>query len=384
MTLNTAISDYKINVLNNLVIVIFAISAFCAFAFGFEAKLASFDHSFNESENFKASQEKLERFVSYGSNVDTMDMMIDSCQNSKNPKACNKAKSSKAKSNMYFGDLDFVGLDSKEAKNIKDADKNATKSTKQTTSKTPLTKANSTKTTTKPNNTQNRTITIKNTKATESKNLHSQYSWIKSIGLVMVSFDDGSFKSGFGVLLPDKMFLTSAELAHNASAYPKRILLKMRDESSENLICVAQLYLNLVDKTQGLALFKITDYTDDHCNIRNQSYYHKYMFENNAIKLTNMRAPSSSNFYTIESSFDDLNVNVLRINDRKTLPIEDKKVIFGRPFFNKNGDFLGLTTMTKNEIKPIIISQKEIKNFICSMRSSGLKAPNSIRSFCSI
>lgn len=219
----------------------------------------------------------------------------------------------------------------------------------------------------------------KKSKNTSLSRPQKQDSWINSIGLIMVSFDDGSFKSGFGILLPDKMFLTSSELAYGVNTYPKHTLLKIRDESSGHFICVAQLHLNLLDRAQGLAIFKVSDYTDDHCNIRAQSYYHKYLLENNAFNLTKVRPQSQqAYFYTVTPSFSD--INILQIDGKKHLPTN--QAIFGRPFFSKNGDFLGITTIT-NSTKPTIVSHKEVKKFICSMPQARLKSPPSVVQLCS-
>ncbi|WP_288547004.1 hypothetical protein [uncultured Helicobacter sp.] len=217
---------------------------------------------------------------------------------------------------------------------------------------------------------QNDSLVAESTRAEDFQEVQRRFSWIRSVGLVIVSFDDGSLKSGFGVLLPDRIFLTSAELAHNASAYPKDIFLKMRDKSAGNLICVAQLHLKAIDKMEGLALFEISGYTDDYCNLRSQSYYHQYLFKHNALDILQANTPKTQDFYTVTTTFNNPNIRVLKIKEEKHayLPIqESQNIVFGRPFFSQNGEFLGIATMNNQAVRPIIVSQAQVRHFICSM-----------------
>lgn len=231
--------------------------------------------------------------------------------------------------------------------------------------------------------------------------VQKQFPWIKSVGLVMVSFDDGSFRSGFGLLLPEQIFLTSAQLAHSAQAYPKNILLKMRDESAGNLICVAELRLKAVDKILGLALFEVSAYTDDHCNLRSQSYYHSKILSQ-AYDITKHKGTPKStkdhNYYSVTTTFDNPNISVLTIdsvnNTSKTpqnrtkaqpqkLPIEDEQpIIFGRPFFAKSGSLLGIATMPNNAISPVIVGDGEIKKFLCEIDKSGFIVASFVAEIC--
>lgn len=212
------------------------------------------------------------------------------------------------------------------------------------------------------------------------------FPWIRYIGLAMVSFDDGSYRSGFGLLLPDKIFLTSAELAHNASAYPKEMLLKMRDDSAGNLICIAQLRLKALDKGRGLALFEVEEYTDDYCNIRAQSYYHARLMKNNAYDI-GKPAVSASDYFTVTTTFNNPDISVLRVGRANAqsveLPIQnDQRIIFGRPFFSRSGVLLGMASMQESSFKPMIISNAKIKEFICAMRTSGVVLPASVGKIC--
>lgn len=212
------------------------------------------------------------------------------------------------------------------------------------------------------------------------------FPWIRYIGLAMVSFDDGSYRSGFGLLLPDKIFLTSAELAHNASAYPKEMLLKMRDDSAGNLICIAQLRLKALDKGRGLALFEVEEYTDDYCNIRTQSYYHARLMKNNAYDI-GKPAVSASDYFTVTTTFNNPDISVLRVGRANAqsveLPIQnDQRIIFGRPFFSRSGVLLGMASMQESSFKPMIISNAKIKEFICAMRTSGVVLPASVGKIC--
>ena len=216
--------------------------------------------------------------------------------------------------------------------------------------------------------------------------VQKSFPWIRYIGLAMVSFDDGSYRSGFGLLLPDKIFLTSAELAHNASAYPKEMLLKMRDDSAGNLICIAKLRLKALDKGRGLALFEVEQYTDDYCNIREESFYHARLMKNNAY---NIAKPSTqaSDYFTVTTTFNNPDISVLRVGkvvaSSIELPIQnEQRIIFGRPFFSRNGVLLGMASMQENAFKPMIISNAKIKEFVCAMSASGVRLPASISQIC--
>lgn len=214
--------------------------------------------------------------------------------------------------------------------------------------------------------------------------VQKNFPWIRSVGLVMVSFDDGSFRSGFGLLLPQNLFLTSAELGHNASAYPKNILLKMRDESAGNLICIAELRLKALDKVQGLSLFEVSGYTDDYCNLRSQSYYHSKILTHNAYDIASTKPVRTNDYYTVSTTFNAPNISVFTFTDtQRRLPIKDAfKISFGRPFFTKDGQLLGMTTIPRNATAPVIVSYKEIKDFLCSIDKSGFYVSSFVQDLC--
>lgn len=243
--------------------------------------------------------------------------------------------------------------------------------------------------------------------------VQKRFPWIKSVGLVMVSFDDGSFRSGFGLLLPEQIFLTSAELGHSAHAYPKSILLKMRDESAGNLICVAELRLKALDKILGLALFEVSGYTDDHCNLRSQSYYHSKILSQAYDITKHKSAPKSAkprDYYSVTTTFNNPNISVLSIpsaggdtgsakSPAKTqpknpqqkpleklpqkLPIEDEqRIVYGRPFFDQSGSLLGIATMPNNAISPVIVGDGEIKRFLCGIDKSGFIVGDFVAKIC--
>ena len=214
--------------------------------------------------------------------------------------------------------------------------------------------------------------------------VQKNFPWIRSVGIVMVSFDDGSFRSGFGLLLPQNLFLTSAELGHNASAYPKNILLKMRDESAGSLICLAELRLKVLDKVQGLSLFEVSGYTDAHCNLRSQSYYHSKILDESAYDIASTKPVQTNHYYTVSTTFNAPNISVFTFTDtQRRLPIKDAfKISFGRPFFSKDGQLLGMTTLPRNAISPIIVSYKEIKDFLCSLDKSGFFVNAYVQDLC--
>lgn len=237
----------------------------------------------------------------------------------------------------------------------------------------------------KRENTTNEHIVLDIAKGADFQSILKEYGWIKSVGLLMVGFDDGAFKSGFGVLLPKNTILTSAELAQNGSAYPRYIYLKMRDESAGNLICIASMNLKAMDKAKGLALFEIANYTDDYCNIRSKSVYHADILKNNAYKNLAKQQQKTNDFYTVTTHFGNPSIAKYNIKSRRDLKIDSHarhSIVFGRPFFSKSGDFLGIATMVKSEIRPVVVSKNEVKDFICSLKKDGFYLNENLNSFC--
>ncbi|WP_233077710.1 hypothetical protein, partial [Helicobacter anatolicus] len=178
--------------------------------------------------------------------------------------------------------------------------------------------------------------------------------WIHSIGFLSIYFDDGNLKSGFGILLEGGYFLTSSEILRSYGKYPKKIEVKMQDDSANPLICIANLQIQRLDNALGLALLKTQGYTNDYCQPTKESFYHKRIYslqylgikEGELLKGDEVYYPEISSSYSFEVLKNQIATKiVLNQTEGAIYDIDDskmQKVFLGRPFFDKNGDFKGM------------------------------------------
>lgn len=64
--------------------------------------------------------------------------------------------------------------------------------------------------------------------------------------------------------------ISLSETLYSNGLYPKTILAKMQDSSAKELICIASLRLEAMDRNQGLSLLKTADFRDDYCHKREE------------------------------------------------------------------------------------------------------------------
>lgn len=102
--------------------------------------------------------------------------------------------------------------------------------------------------------------------------------WVYSVALLKVYFSDGTYKEGYATLLKNGRYIASSETLYSNGLYPKTILAKMQDSSAKELICIASLHLEAMDRDQGLSLLKTADFRDDYCHKREESYYHARIY----------------------------------------------------------------------------------------------------------
>ncbi|MGL2844073.1 hypothetical protein ACQKBC_06735, partial [Helicobacter pylori] len=126
--------------------------------------------------------------------------------------------------------------------------------------------------------------------------------WIYSVALLKVYFSDGTYKEGYATLLKNGRYIASSETLYSNGLYPKMILAKMQDSSARELICIASLRLEAMDRDQGLSLLKTADFRDDYCHKREESYYHariyaKYAQIFHSNPYTNQKTPNSDLYY---------------------------------------------------------------------------------------
>lgn len=219
--------------------------------------------------------------------------------------------------------------------------------------------------------------------------------WVHSIGLLTVYFDDGTLKQGFGALLREGHFITTADLVQNGKDFPKNIYVKMQDDSAKPIICVAKLEISALDTQKGLALLKTISYTDEYCNVRDESFYHKRIFDLYYLDIFAHRVPMNIAY---DISKPEMNEKMLfplikgqytfsanSINKQKHLFYYDKKlkrnlfyaygiarnfdVKMGNPFFDEKGNLVGIYTRTAYYNEPVIVHENIIKSFLCNLQA---------------
>lgn len=238
---------------------------------------------------------------------------------------------------------------------------------------------------------------LKSKKAQEKLDLNDEKPpvWVHSIGLLTVYFDDGTLKQGFGSLLRDGHFITTADLVQNGKDFPKNIYVKMQDDSAKPLICVAKLEISALDTQKGLALLKTISYTDEYCNVRDESFYHKRIFDLYYLDIFAHRVPMNIAY---DISKPEMNEKMLfplikgqytfsanSINKQKRLFYYDKDlkkdlfyaygiarnfdVKMGNPFFDEKGNLVGIYTRTAYYNEPVIVHENIIKSFLCNLQA---------------
>lgn len=220
--------------------------------------------------------------------------------------------------------------------------------------------------------------------------------WIHSVGMIVSYFDSGSITQGYAVLLKNGYFLTSSRVIYDQESYPKNIYVKMQDDSAKPLICIAKLQVRAIDEQKGLALLKTIGYTDDYCEERPQSFYHKRIYDFYAVNPFLYRVDT----YVVEKNqnFDEVDFfypmikkqysfNVEKVSKAKKNTYFDKNFkqdIFyayildqyldiqkelGKPFFDSKNRLVGIYTFTQYDKEPVVISDNFIKSFLCSLQA---------------
>ncbi|WP_104697796.1 MULTISPECIES: hypothetical protein [unclassified Helicobacter] len=225
---------------------------------------------------------------------------------------------------------------------------------------------------------------------------HKRTSWIHSVGMLVSYFDDGSITQGYAVLLRNGYFLTASQVVNNQEKYPKSVYVKMQDDSAKPLICIAKLQVRAIDKQKGLALLKTVGYTDDYCEERPQSFYHKRIYDLYAInpflyRVGTYVVEKIQYFNTVDFFYPTIkkqySFSVGKISKAKKVTYFDenfKQDIFyaytieqkldlqkelGKPFFDSKNHFVGLYTLTGYSKDPVVVSDNFIKSFLCSLQA---------------
>ncbi|MDO7253030.1 hypothetical protein [Helicobacter cappadocius] len=211
------------------------------------------------------------------------------------------------------------------------------------------------------------------------------FKWVYGTAVITAYFKDGSFKQGFALLLQNGLYLTSSQLTYHLGLYPQKIVAKMQDDSADPLICVAELQLKAMDSNKGLSLLKTSAFTDDYCNVRTESYYHKRIYDKYAQKIFSKKPTKdliqNGLYFPVIKEADTFGV-------QRTYPIREEtyyneklekevsygyslpfnsyeKFTFGKPYFDKNGDFLGIFSIIEDSYLPVLIKKEIVQQFIC-------------------
>ncbi|PAF50495.1 hypothetical protein [Helicobacter sp. 13S00477-4] len=232
--------------------------------------------------------------------------------------------------------------------------------------------------------------------------MSKNFDWIYSTVILTVFFDDGSLRQGFALLLKNGFYLTSSELTYHSGLYPKKIFAKMQDDSAKPLICIAQLQLKAMDTDKGLALLKTSAFTDDYCNIRSESYYHKRIYDKYSQNISSTTPTKKlilgglyfptledSNTFGVnrtasikEADFYD-NHSREKVFYGYSLPANvSKDIDFGKPYFNRQGEFLGIYSKVVQIHNPILIKKEIIQDFICGLKKKNIVTKNPLANSC--
>lgn len=225
--------------------------------------------------------------------------------------------------------------------------------------------------------------------------------WIYSTGIIESTFSNGLFKKGFGVLLENGLFLTSSEILYSRDSVPKEIFIKMQDDKTKNIICVAKLQLKALDLDAGLALLKISQSVDEYCHARTQSYYQDRIYKKYSINAfkSNKKMPEQTNaFYPyLHKSYTFVPYSVVldklafyRDYDLKEDTIYGYEIqqesyeeyTYGRAFFDENGDFMGILSKIGYGFTPVFVNRAVVQDFLCDIVEKNVIIDSKITNAC--
>lgn len=199
------------------------------------------------------------------------------------------------------------------------------------------------------------------------------HKWIYSSVFLTAYFSDGHYKQGYGLLLKNGHYLTSSELAFDRGMYAKTVMARMQDDSASVLICVAQLRLRAIDRNRGLSLFNTYVFTNDYCEIRPESYYHKRIYTKygqDLLLLSKHPKGASMLYYPQVSLKDGFEIKSMHIPSAKKsdlYPIKSSlENMYGRPFFSQNGVFMGM--VTANNAHLLFANREIVQEFLRDLR----------------
>ncbi|WP_104692599.1 hypothetical protein [Helicobacter felis] len=189
--------------------------------------------------------------------------------------------------------------------------------------------------------------------------------WIYSSVFLTAYFDDGHYKQGYALLLPNGHYLTASTLVFDRGMYAQTIMAKMQDDSAPMLICVARLRVKAIDHNRGLALLSTHVFTNDGCQIRPESYYHARIYRKYAQNpLEQTASPTFPLYYPQVNPKNAFQIQALSAS------LKSIKIPYGRPLFGANGVFAGL--ISANERNAWVIKKETILSFLKTLKERKL------------
>ncbi|CAJ99030.1 hypothetical protein [Helicobacter acinonychis] len=213
--------------------------------------------------------------------------------------------------------------------------------------------------------------------------------WVYSIALLKVYFSDGTYKEGYATLLENGHYIASSETLYSNGLYPKTILAKMQDSSAKELICIASLHLEAIDRDQGLSLLKTADFRDDYCHKREESYYHARIYTKYAQTFysnpyINKKTSDSDLYYPALNEGNSFSIQTMGISvaellkSKKFLSLDSSfkkgSVLWGgRPYFSEMGEFMGMaSSVLGDQENLVIIPREKIVQFLNTLKNQNI------------
>lgn len=231
-----------------------------------------------------------------------------------------------------------------------------------------------------------------NEKAKEEQiNFSANQKWIYGTAVITTTFLDGNIRRSYGILLRNGMFVTSANMVYDKSAYARLSYAMMQDDSSVPFICVAKLSIKAFDLQKGLAILETLAFTDMYCNIREKAYYHDRIYSQYWIDVFDEKHDINSaivyspyitelnSFATEKTILSDQNLGQLA--KKESTDFEGYKHAYGKGFYTADGRLLGIIGASDDNV-PKFIKTKEIASFLCELRDRKLLKSDHLEVFC--
>lgn len=225
--------------------------------------------------------------------------------------------------------------------------------------------------------------------------------WIYSTAIIETLFTNGSFKKGLGTLLKNGLYITSSEVVYNGKVMPNKIYVKMLDDFSSSMICVAELGIKAVDLDAGLALLRVVNYTDSFCGLKPKTYYQDRIYKRFGIDVfaanTKIKADTKAFYPYLNNNFafepKDLKLSKFATYydfDRKREQVygfemnrdDYEEFTYGRAFYDKKGVFLGILSRAGVGYLPVFINRSVIQDFLCLVQDSEIINDSHMRQSC--